>query len=85
MEVVLLKILMEMEAPLWAFKEIMDWACDAFQSCYKFLPEHGTYQSQITTIEQWVGMDHMHPTEVDVHLPGSRDDDKIRVTTFVVA
>jgi hypothetical protein len=38
-EVVFLRILTEMEAPLWAFKEITDWACDAYQSGYKFMPK----------------------------------------------
>jgi hypothetical protein len=33
-EVMLLKILTELETPLWAFKVIMDWAYDAAQSGY---------------------------------------------------
>jgi hypothetical protein len=37
-EVILLKILTELEAPLWAFKDIMDGTCDAYQSGYSFLP-----------------------------------------------
>jgi hypothetical protein len=31
-EVTLLKILTELETPLWAFKVIMDWTYDAAQS-----------------------------------------------------
>jgi hypothetical protein len=31
-KVPLLKILTELEAPLWAFKVIIDWACDAYQT-----------------------------------------------------
>jgi hypothetical protein len=81
-EVILLKILTELEAPLWAFQDIMDWAFDAQQSGYKFHPEHNSYKSQIQTIEKWVGMDHMRPTVVNVKLPGKRDTDFINVTTF---
>lgn len=81
-EVVLLKILTELEAPLWAFKTIMDWACDACQTGYKFMPKQQTYKSQISTIERWVGMEHMRPTVVDVKLPGKREGDSIAVTTF---
>jgi hypothetical protein len=33
-EVMLLKILAKLEAPLWAFKIIMNWACDAAQTGY---------------------------------------------------
>jgi hypothetical protein len=31
-EVTLLKILTKLEAPLWAFKAILNWACDAAQN-----------------------------------------------------
>ena len=60
-EIILMKLLTELEAPLWAFKEIMDWACDAIQTGYKFIPEQKTYQSQIVILEKWVGMEHMRP------------------------
>jgi hypothetical protein len=33
-EVTLLKILTKLEAPLWAFKIIMNWACDAAQTLF---------------------------------------------------
>jgi hypothetical protein len=38
-EVILLKILTELQAPLWAFQHIMDWAFDAYQTGYNFLPD----------------------------------------------
>jgi hypothetical protein len=60
----------------------MDWACDAHQSRYNFVPEHRNYTSQISSIEKWVGMDHMRPKVVQVDLPGKHHDDKIAVTTF---
>ena len=81
-KVTLLKILTELDAPLLAFKVIMDWALDAYQTGYKFMPKQQTYQGQIETIEQWVGMDHMRPNVVSIKLPGKRTDDVISVTTF---
>lgn len=81
-EVILLKIITELEAPLWAFKDIMDWAFDAYQTGYKFFPQHNSYTSQIQTIEKWVGMDHMRPTVININLPGKRLTDSINVTTF---
>ncbi len=81
-EVTLLKILTEIEAPLWTFKVIMEWASDAYQTGYQFLPHHDSYQTQMLSLSKWVGMDHMQPKEVQVSLPGKRPDDKIPVTTF---
>jgi Plavaka transposase len=81
-EVTLLKILQELEAPLWAFKVIMDWAFDAHQSGYHFQPQQVHYQSQLESISQWVGMSHMQPEVVEVALPGVRPDDKVQVTKF---
>ena len=81
-EIILLKLLIELEAPLWAFKEIMDWAFDAQQTGYNFIPKQKAYESQISTLEKWVQMDHMRPININVKLPGNRDDDYIDVTTF---
>jgi hypothetical protein len=79
-EVTLLKVLTELETPLWAFKVIMDWACDATQSGYKFMPYQHSYQAQLHTIAKWVGMDHMRPELVEVPRPGKRPDDTLPVT-----
>ena len=81
-EVTLLKILTELEAPLWSFKVIMDWAFDASQSGYKFIPHQSSYKAQLQTISKWVGMEHMRPAVVNVPLPGVRPEDSIPVTTF---
>jgi hypothetical protein len=77
-----MKILTELEAPLFAFKVLMDWALDASQSGYNFIPQQESYQSQMQTIAKWVGMEHMRPSVVNVPLPGIRPDDAIPVTTF---
>ena len=81
-EVTLLKILTELDAPLWAFRVIMDWAFDAHQSGYDFMPSQKTYRGQLHTISQWVGMAHMRPQVIQVPLPGKRPDDVVPVTTF---
>ena len=81
-EVTLLKILTELETPLFAFKVLMDWAFDATQSGYNFIPRQQTYPAQLQSIAKWVGMEHMRPKVVNVPLPRIRLDDSIPVTTF---
>lgn len=81
-EVILLKLLTEIEAPLWAFKNIMEWAFDAAQSGYNFTPIQTTYQAQLSNLEQWVCMEHLMPKIVEVKLPGVCADDSIPVTVF---
>jgi hypothetical protein len=81
-EVTLLKLFTELETPLWAFKVIMDWACDAAQSGYKFFPQQSSYKAQLDIISKWVGMEHLHPTVVTIPLPGKRNNNSISVTTF---
>jgi hypothetical protein len=48
----------------------MDWAYDAAQAGYKFMPHQVSYQAQLGTIAQFVGMEHMHPSVVDFHFLG---------------
>jgi hypothetical protein len=69
-EVTLMKIPQEVEAPLWAYEEIMDWVNDAYRTGYNFSPAKRTYGQQIAVLEQWLGMEHMHPTEHLLKLPG---------------
>ena len=68
-EITLLKILLEIEAPLWAFQDVMLWALDAYQTRYEFSASN-SYTSQVKSLEQWVGMSHMRPNVVEVKLPG---------------
>jgi hypothetical protein len=81
-EVTLLKILTELEAPLWAFKIIMNWAFDAAQSGYNFMPQPESYRLQLQTITKWAKMEHMQPTVMQVSLPGACPDDVVPATTF---
>ena len=43
----LLKIMQDIGAPNYAFKKIMNWAKDAFDTGYKFNPRYTNYKSQI--------------------------------------
>jgi len=55
---------------LYAFEEIMKWAANAHHSGYDFNPRQSTYQTQMSTLELWMGMDNQRPVEVTVTLPG---------------
>ena len=81
-EIFLLKLCTEMEAPLYAFEEIMQWARKAYLDGYDFVPLQRTYRSQIDKLEVWMGMEDQRPEEVAVTLPGVNGDDIIKVTRF---
>ena len=81
-EIRLLKLCTEMEAPLYAFEEIMQWARHAFNEGYDFAPTHATYRAQVDRLEAWMGMENQRPQEVPVTLPGKRGNDSIEVTRF---
>jgi hypothetical protein len=56
-ETTLLQILTELEAPLWAFKDIMEWACGAYQTPgYNFMPQQSSCKAQLQTLKCWVGI-----------------------------
>jgi hypothetical protein len=69
-EVALLKVLNEIGAPLYAFKEIMDWAADAHHTQYNFTPQISTHEGQIAELQKWTNMSGMRPTQVHVTLAG---------------
>ena len=82
-EVSLLKLLSDMQAPLCAFQSIMSGAHDAFESGCEFNPSSCAHDSQINSISKWLNTDHLLPIEKVVCLPevdGSVTD--FRVTTF---
>ena len=81
-EIYLLKLCTEMEAPLYAFEEIMKWARTAYTEGYQFLPRQGNYRSQVDKLETWMGMENQRPEEVLVPLPGVSGEDNIKVTRF---
>jgi Plavaka transposase len=78
----LLKLCTEMEAPLYAFEEIMNWARHAIQSGYDFVPKYTTYRQQVDRLEVWMGMQNQRPEEATVKLPSKHGEDTIEVTRF---
>jgi Plavaka transposase len=82
-EICLLKLCTEMEAPLYAFEEIMKWARKAVVEGYDFLPIQKTYRTQIDKLEKWMCMENHRPEEISVNLPGFKNTiDTIKVTRF---
>ena len=81
-EIYLLKLCTELEAPLYAFEEIMKWARKAYIQGYQFIPRQSTYRSQIDKLEKWMGLEALRPEEVEITLPGLEQDDTIKVTRF---
>jgi Plavaka transposase len=72
-----------MEAPLYAFEEIMKWARKAVVEGYNFLRIQKTYCTQIDKLEKWMCMENHHPEEISVNLPGFKNTiDTIKVTRF---
>ena len=82
-ETSLLKLCIDMDAPLWAFQQFMEWARDAFLSGYNFLPQQSQYESQVRQLQKWLNMEHMRPTQETVLLPGKHvGRHEIKVTSF---
>ena len=48
----LLKLILEIGAPNYAFKKILNWAKDAYSTGYQFNPRSTSYKSQIKMIEK---------------------------------
>ena len=82
-ETSLLKLCIDMDAPLWAFEQFMEWARDASLSGYKFLPQQNQYESQVHQLQKWLKMEHMRPRQENVLLPGKHvGRHEIQVTSF---
>jgi hypothetical protein len=81
-ETTLMKLCTELGAPLHAFQSVMEWAQDARQSDYNWACRQTTYQSQIRSMQNWLGLEHLRPEELIVDLPGAHGINSIRVTVF---
>jgi hypothetical protein len=82
-EICLLKLCTELETPLYAFEEIMNWACQAYLEGYKFLPIQKSYCTQIDKLEKWMGMEDHRPEEQSIEVPGINNTvDTLKVTRF---
>jgi hypothetical protein len=82
-EICLLKLCTEIEAPLYAFQEIMTWARNAYETGYNFLPVQKSYRAQIDKLEKWLGMEDHRPEEKSIDVPGHNGTvDSLKVTRF---
>ncbi len=80
METKLLKILNDAHAPHFLYQDLLNWAKEAKQSNYDFLPQRYTRKAQILHIEKWQKLQHCRPETIQLTLPG--DGKVIPVTRF---
>lgn len=76
----LLKILFDMGAPNYAFKEVMNWAKDAFQTGYSFNPKTSSYKNQIMQLQKYNNLEYLRPEFKTLALPN--DSLSLQVTCF---
>ena len=67
-EVKLLKLLLDVGAPNYAFQSFMEWGRDCRMDDYHFQPQPQRYESQIRNLTDLVGMKGCRPTAVPVTL-----------------
>ena len=61
-EIELMALVQDLNAPLYAFQKIMEWAQRAYNNGYTFTPTNKTYRGQIATLEQKIP--NMYPRAV---------------------
>ena len=80
-EIKLMEILQEMNAPNYAFEQIMTWARNAYSSGFNFNPENRHYNGQIQRLEKWFGFSgSLRPKNNPVKL--QFDEFEVPVITF---
>ena len=67
-EIELLTILKDMNAPLYAFQKIMEWAQRSVEQGYTFNPHNKTYRGQITKLESKIPRMFPRPTIQSIKL-----------------
>ena len=65
----LLELMLEIGAPNYAYKKIMKWAKDAFNTGYQFNPKASSYKSHVMSIEKQNNLDWLRPEMKRVILP----------------
>lgn len=70
----LLKFVSDMNVPNYGFKEIVNWAKDAFSTRYQFKPKTTNYRSQILQKESYSNLKPIRPFNKDIILPNSNKD-----------
>lgn len=79
-ELQLLKIMNSIGAPHYAFKLVLEWARDAYQTGYQFHPKTTSYSGQINRFEKWTNFQNLRPTIKKIVLPP--DEIEMEVTVF---
>ena len=69
-----------MGAPNYAYKEIMNWAKDAYQSGYKFNSKTCGYKNKIMELQKFSNLEFLRPEVKQVVLP--KDNLQLQVTCF---
>ena len=80
----LLKLITDMNIPNYAFKKIMEWAKDAYNSGYQFNPKATSYHSQIKQLESFSNLSSVRPYVKPIALQNSLDDPSDTTTLNVV-
>ena len=70
----LLKLVSDMNATNDAFKNIVEWAKDAFSTGYQFNPKTINYRNQIMQMEKYSNLKPIRPFNKPVLIPNSLDD-----------
>lgn len=65
----LLKLMLEIGAPNYAYKQILNWAKNAYNTGYKFNPKTISYKCQIKSMEKQHNLDFLCPSVKTVSLP----------------
>ena len=65
----LLKLMQDIGAPNYAFKKIMTWGKDAYDTGYKFNPRYTNYKSQLKKTEEINNLNFLRPLTNHVIMP----------------
>ena len=75
----LLHILMELDVPLKAYAQIMNWAVESYHSGHKFSFNFPSREKVISKLSSQLHMDDMKPTQTQITIC---NDEKVKVTHF---
>jgi hypothetical protein len=82
-EVNLLKVLEDMNTPLYAYQEIMKWACDANDTQYDFRPKSETREGLVKELQASLNMKNMRPMKKKITFKGESVESVIVCFDFV--
>jgi hypothetical protein len=77
----LAKMLNHIQAPKQMHSSFLKWGCDAYNQGYNFVPQHGTKESLISSLQTQLHLDHFRPAKIEIKLPG----DNLRVGNYTTS